>query len=257
MLLHLSIPRHFEEMSPLRPFNPFLGLNPKYCLATEEILLMQERAISFTGDDFSIKTVNGIDVCKCKGKLMSLHQRKGIYPFQFMQDLYKVWNTEMETGIITVFTDVQGNELFALKHRFWSWSWLKRFKAVGPDGEDLFRVKAHFSCNLVSLLLEWCWCLWSLGFTLNYTVKFVNAVDGRRVKLEVKGEWVNRSAVVTCEGQPVASISRNFFNVRQIFTNRQTYFVKVAPGVDVTLIAALCVCLDEGREWEATRGNDR
>jgi len=34
-------------------------------------------------------------------------------------------------------------------------------------------------------------------------------------------------------------------NVREVFGDKQSYFVTVAPGVDLTLIAAICVCLDE------------
>lgn len=77
------------------------------------------------------------------------------------------------------------------------------------------------------------------------TVHFINAADGRPVELEVKGDWFDRSATITCGGQPVAAIGRSFFNVRELFANKQTYFVKVAPGVDLTMIAAVCVCLDE------------
>ncbi|EXJ79426.1 hypothetical protein A1O3_08928 [Capronia epimyces CBS 606.96] len=82
------------------------------------------------------------------------------------------------------------------------------------------------------------------------TVHFTNQADGNDVELEVKGDWFDRSASITFGGRPVAHISRSFFNVRQIFGDKQTYFVTVAPGVDLTLIAAVCVCLDE-RENES------
>jgi uncharacterized protein YxjI len=32
---------------------------------------------------------------------------------------------------------------------------------------------------------------------------------------------------------------------REVFFDQQTYAVMVAPGVDLALIAALCVCFDE------------
>jgi uncharacterized protein YxjI len=76
-------------------------------------------------------------------------------------------------------------------------------------------------------------------------VVFKNAADGRNVELEVKGDWFDRSASITCGGQPVAHISRSFFNVREIFADKQTYFVKVAPNVDLTMVAAICISLDE------------
>lgn len=76
-------------------------------------------------------------------------------------------------------------------------------------------------------------------------VVFKNAADGRHVEMEVKGDWFDRSAEITCGGQPVAHISRSFFNVREIFADKQTYFVKVAPNVDLTMVAAICISLDE------------
>jgi uncharacterized protein YxjI len=78
-------------------------------------------------------------------------------------------------------------------------------------------------------------------------VHFTNAADGRNVELEVKGDWFDRSAEITCGGQVVACIGRSFFNLNQIFADKQTYQVKVAPGVDLTMIAAICVCLDESQ----------
>ncbi len=38
---------------------------------------MKEKAFSLTGDDFTVKTVSGVDICKCKGKLLSLSDKKG------------------------------------------------------------------------------------------------------------------------------------------------------------------------------------
>ena len=46
-------------------------------------------------------------------------------------------------GSIVVFTDVQGNELFALKNKHFTIH--KSFHAEGPNGKDLFVVKGEFS----------------------------------------------------------------------------------------------------------------
>lgn len=45
--------------------------------------------------------------------------------------------------------------------------------------------------------------------------------------------------------QPVAQIDRRRFNARQLLGGQQTYAVHVAPGMDISIIAALCICLDE------------
>ncbi len=74
---------------------------------------------------------------------------------------------------------------------------------------------------------------------------FTNASTHAPVELVVKGDWLDRSATITMGGIVVATISRSFMNTRQIFGGQQTYYVTVAPGVDLSMMAAICVCLDE------------
>ena len=64
-------------MSPLAAFNPPLGPLLAHCHPEEVTLHMKEKAFSLTGDDFTVKTVAGLEVCKCKGKVMSLSDKKG------------------------------------------------------------------------------------------------------------------------------------------------------------------------------------
>jgi hypothetical protein len=46
-------------------------------------------------------------------------------------------------------------------------------------------------------------------------------------------------------GLVVARIDRKILSGKDIFFGQQTYGVQIAPGVDMALIAALCICLDE------------
>ena len=74
---------------------------------------------------------------------------------------------------------------------------------------------------------------------------FTNASTNQPVELLVKGDWLDRSATITMGNITVATISRNFANMGQIFGGQQTYYLTVAPGVDYCMMAAICVCLDE------------
>ena len=76
-------------------------------------------------------------------------------------------------------------------------------------------------------------------------INFTNKADGASITLDLKGDWADRSAEVTLGGRPVATISRSFMNFGQLVSDRQTYYVSCAPGVDLVLMAAICVCLDE------------
>lgn len=63
----------------------------------------------------------------------------------------------------------------------------------------------------------------------------------------MEGSWNDRTAKIVDEesGQAVAMISRKRFTGRHIFFGQDTYIVTVPPGVDMALIAGLCICFDE------------
>lgn len=75
------MPSWFHASAPaainMVPFNPPLGVYPDMARAEPTLLAIKEGIMSFSGDDFSIKDQNGHTVVKCKGKAMSLRDRKG------------------------------------------------------------------------------------------------------------------------------------------------------------------------------------
>lgn len=79
-------------------------------------------------------------------------------------------------------------------------------------------------------------------------IKFKNAGTDEKVELDVKGDFWGGSANITLKDRPVAHISRSVANVRELKFDKQSYAVQVAAGVDLALIAAACICLDELKE---------
>jgi uncharacterized protein YxjI len=79
---------------------------------------------------------------------------------------------------------------------------------------------------------------------------FVNAMNGEQENFVMKGSFFNVKTEITNErnGQVVAQIDRELWNARQLLGDRQSYAVTVAPGVDMALIVAMVVCLDERRD---------
>lgn len=63
----------------------------------------------------------------------------------------------------------------------------------------------------------------------------------------MKGDFFDRQADVvdTATGQPVVSIRKKSLNARNLLGGQQTYIVAVAPGVDLSMVVAMCVCFDE------------
>lgn len=131
---------------------------------------------------------------------------------------------------------MQGKELFALKNKHFTIH--KSLHAEDPKGHDLFVVKGKFSrksktstfhitpwstsghCNCRQVGRSCVDIIIVMGSKSQ--VEFTNASDNHHVELDVKGDWFDRSASITWGGQPVAHISRSFFNVREIFADKQT-----------------------------------
>jgi uncharacterized protein YxjI len=63
----------------------------------------------------------------------------------------------------------------------------------------------------------------------------------------MEGNWLDHVAKIVHEetGETVASIFRERFNARNLIFGQDTYRVTVAQGVDMALIAGLCICFDE------------
>ena len=78
---------------------------------------------------------------------------------------------------------------------------------------------------------------------------FQNTITNMPEVLLMKGNFFDTNANITNEqtGAVVAQIDRKLFNARELLGGQQTYSVNVAPGMDMALIVAMVVCLDEKR----------
>lgn len=161
-------------------------------------------------------------------------------------------------GIVTP----RGEHLFTLRKEFLSFP--RSWYLEGPNGEKFCSIDGRFvSLNqpLLSSSKDKGLCSgtghsprasliaprFSFG-KAKLDVSFKNlAHDGKDVKLEVRGQFFDRSADITWDGKIVGKIRREFLNVREVFGGHQTYGVEVAPGVDLALISAVVIAIDEQR----------
>lgn len=69
-----------------------------------------------------------------------------------------------------------------------------------------------------------------LSATFNNTAA-VNGTDaGKPIRLEIVGSFLDRKCEITCEGQSVARVHRQWWNAEQFFMDMATYYLTVAPG---------------------------
>jgi uncharacterized protein YxjI len=235
---------------PLPPAQQSLGIFQNYIARQSESLVLKERVLSLSGDSFSIKTLDGRDILQVKGEALSLSKRK-------------------------IVMDMQGNPMFTIrKHHF---SFPSTYYAEDPQGNKFFEVEGKFSCEYpvpppppppLFCLVQ---ALFSpnefysfegrtgteadVGLCVNIVGsskaigRFVNSFTNQQEELMMKGNFFDTCADITNSktAQPVARIDRKLLNARELFAGQQTYAVTVAEGVDMALIVAMCICLDERR----------
>ncbi|KAF3045840.1 hypothetical protein E8E11_006814 [Didymella keratinophila] len=180
-----------------------VGIFPQFFARGSETLVIKEKVMSLTGDDFHIKLANGTPILRVEGKVMSISGRKKVF-------------------------DEQGNHLFDIvKEHFHIHS---TFRVEDAQEKKIMEVKSSFK-------------LMGSKATATFTSQ-----SGKQEVLTMRGNWFDTTADITDEAQGnavVARIDRKLLSGKDIFFGQQTYAVTVAPGVDMALIAALCICLDE------------
>ncbi|KAK0726893.1 tubby C-terminal-like domain-containing protein [Lasiosphaeria miniovina] len=104
------------------------------------------------------------------------------------------------------------------------------YAAVDPNGNPLLEVKSSFKL---------------IGSKARAT--FVNKYTGQQESFLMQGNWFDSRADIVHEktGMVVGNINRKLLSGRDILFGQQTYALTVAPGVDMSLMVAMCICMDE------------
>ena len=171
-------------------------------------LVLREKMLSLSGDSFSISTVPGnTPIFSVSGSAFSLSGRKTI-------------------------SDTSGTPLFDIRKEHFKIP--STYYAETPNDEKkIFEVKGKFS----------------LGSSKAVGVFEYQTQQGQRkaASLMMKGDFFDRKADITDEetGSVVGRIDRQFLNARELVGGQQTYAVTVAPGMDMAVVVAMCICLDE------------
>ncbi|CAK7216512.1 hypothetical protein SCUCBS95973_002823 [Sporothrix curviconia] len=76
--------------------------------------------------------------------------------------------------------------------------------------------------------------------------KFTTHTTGKQEALVMKGNFLDvRGDITDDAGHVVACIDRKLLNARQLLFDQDSYAVVVAPGMDLAVVAAMCICLDD------------
>jgi uncharacterized protein YxjI len=194
----------------LPPLPTPIAIFPQFIARQTETLKLREKILSLSGDSFSIATHPGNQpVLSVAGTAFSLSGRKTV-------------------------SDMSGTPLFQIRKQHFSFP--ATYYAEDPEGRKFFEVEGKFSFGSSK----------AVGL-FSYQDQQTNQL--RQARLLMKGDFFDRKAEIVDEGTGlvVATIDRKFFNARELLGGQQTYVVGVAQGMDMAIVVAMCICLDERR----------
>ncbi|TXT15265.1 uncharacterized protein COLE_01458 [Cutaneotrichosporon oleaginosum] len=153
----------------------------------------------------------------------------------FSGDDYSIINSENQETLMSVkgkvfsfhdrkkIYDPDGNMLYNMSDKKLSTG--EAFVVEDAKGMDVLSIKKKWSrSKLVAYLLQ----------------------DGDERQITLSGDfWGGSANIKDWEGRALAHIARDVVNVNEAAADQQTYFVTVAPGVDLALIACVCLAFDE------------
>ncbi|ROT42192.1 hypothetical protein SODALDRAFT_326366 [Sodiomyces alkalinus F11] len=189
----------------MNPMPEPIGVFDRYIAKQTETIILKEKVLSLSGDSFDIKLASGNPLIRVDGNVLSLRGRKKVF-------------------------DMSGRYLFDIYKEHLH---LLHTTYVVEDVEK--KVKIMQVRNAFKFF----------GSKANAT--FTSTGTGKPQSLVMGGNWFDTSADIVDEssGAVVARIDRKLLNAREWLGGQQTYALVVAPGVDMALMCALCICLDE------------
>ncbi|WWC96615.1 hypothetical protein V866_003485 [Kwoniella sp. B9012] len=124
-----------------------------------------------------------------------------------------------------VITDINGNILISLKSKI---SISKSYVGEDVSGKELLKVKKKFA----------------LGSA--FEASFHDALSSKSKSIQLRGDfWVGSADMLVVSGPLIAQFSRRKVDSQGLNPNKETYIVNVAPGVDLALITAICICFEQ------------
>ncbi|XP_065041544.1 protein LURP-one-related 10-like [Musa acuminata AAA Group] len=187
---------------------PVLVVGPQFCAPHVVDLTVTKKALSLTGNDFTVTDVNGNVVLKTKGVFFSLRNRR-------------------------VLLDAAGNPLLTLQQKILTLHGKCRvFRGESTDSKDLL-----FSVKMSNLLQF---------FKTKLHVIMASNTNEDACDFKIKGRYFRRSCTVhRGESNSIVAEMRRKITVKNLLLGKDTFSVTVYPNVDYAFVASLIVIFDK------------
>ncbi|KAK9852224.1 hypothetical protein MYU51_008597 [Penicillium brevicompactum] len=206
---------------PVALFDDFIARDPQQ-------IILKEKISSLSGDSFDIKVADGTPLLNVNGNRFSFTGRKKVEDMNG-KHLFDIRKEHMHLHTTYLMEDPAGNKICEVRSSH-------KCECFGIRAKADRQLVNSSDFELLTLLV--------IGSKA--TAVFYDHYN-KETTLIMEGNWSDHTATIVNEetGQSVARISRKRFNPRHIIFGQDTYRVTVAPGVDMALIAGLCICFDE------------
>jgi uncharacterized protein YxjI len=213
----MKLLKFYDRKELTSPEKDVVAVDSKYVFEEPTELLLKEGLLSFSGDDFTIKDSSGNSYFKCEGKLLSIRDKKFV-------------------------TDMEGKPLFCIANKV---LFLKgRLKIY--EGNDTKKVLASIAPQ-TSIKSR------------KHIVTYYNPVTEKEETLDMKFDFFNHSCGIFYgkekEGAPMICKIIKKIDAKRILTNKENYYIEIAPGVDIALMSALAICFDEIKNDDSDHKN--
>ncbi|ORX86173.1 DUF567-domain-containing protein, partial [Anaeromyces robustus] len=190
-----------------KPKKDVVCVDQRFVFQQPLTLILREKIFCFSGDDFSIKDPSGVEYFRCKGKLFSIRDKKILY------DLY-------------------GQPILNIQHTIFT---IKGNIKIYADDSDKSLLASINKKSFISIK--------------KFIIEYYNKATEKTQYLDMKCDFFS----FTCgifdghekEGAPmIAKVSKRL-DAKLLLTDRENYYLQIAPGVDAALMVAIAICFDE------------
>lgn len=101
----------------LPPVPTPIGIFPALFAQQSETLILKEKVLSLTGDDFHIKLANGMPILRVEGKVMSISGRKKLFDEQG-NHLFDIVKEHFHLHTTFAVEDAKGQKIMEVKSSF-------------------------------------------------------------------------------------------------------------------------------------------
>jgi len=205
----------FVDVPLSSPKNNIVAIEDRFVFQQPITLLLREKVMSISGDDYTIKDINDVSYFKCSGKTFNLKDKKILSDINGKPLL-----------------NIKNNKIISLKKKMYIYA-----------GEDDTKTLAVIRPNS-ALIIRKC----SVEFFNKATGKNEELI----MKTDLLG---NSCGIFYGENEKLICNIHRKINAKLALFAKDTYYVEIASGVDVALMLSLGICFDELKNDKAKNSN--